>query len=129
MLSTLATLAPQSDGATAAFSLTFMVIVLAICVVSIAGVWMTMQKAGQPGWASLVPIYNMVVLLRIATKPWWWLFLCIIPLVNLVIVFMVGFAVARNFGKGVGFGLGLVFLGPIFYCILGFGDARWEPVA
>jgi hypothetical protein len=99
---------------------------LAIIVAIIAGFWKVFEKAGKPGWAAIIPIYNGIVLLEIAGKPLWWIILCFIPCVNLVIVILVGLAVARNFGKSDGFGIGLALLGFIFYPILGFGDARYQ---
>jgi hypothetical protein len=99
---------------------------LILAIVTIAGMWKTHTKAGEPGWSCLVPIYNIVVLLRMAGKPWWWLLLLLIPLINFFILLSVYIGLARNFGKGVGFGLGLVFLSFIFYIILGFGDAQYQ---
>ena len=86
-------------------------------------------KAGEPGWAALIPIYNTILILKMAGKPWWWLFLTFIPIVGIIIAIMVAINVAANFGKGVGFGIGLVLLSPIFVAILGFGDAQYRPVA
>lgn len=83
-------------------------------------------KANQPGWAILIPIYNFYILLKIAGRPGWWLLLFLIPLVNLVICFMVALDIAKSFGKGTGFGLGLFFLSFIFYPILGFGSAAYQ---
>lgn len=100
---------------------------LAVAIVVIAGMWKVFTKAGKPGWASIVPIYNAIVLLEIAGKPLWWIVLLLIPGVNIVILFIVSIDVARNFGKGTGFGIGLALLGFIFYPILGFGDARYMP--
>ena len=99
---------------------------LAIVVLIIAGIWKVFSKAGQPGWAAIIPIYNAYILLKIAGKPGWWLLLLFIPLVNLVIGILVAIEVAKAFGKGTGFGLGLVFLGFIFYPILGFGSATYQ---
>jgi hypothetical protein len=102
---------------------------LAIIVAVIAGVWKTFTKAGQPGWAAIIPIYNVYILLKIANRPWWWLLLMLIPLVNLVIAIIVALDIAKAFGKGVGFGIGLALLGFIFYAILGFGSATYtQPV-
>ena len=100
---------------------------LAIAIVVIAGMWKVFTKAGKPGWASIIPIYNAIVLLEIAGKPLWWIVLLLIPVVNIVILFIVSIDVAKNFGKGTGFGVGLALLGFIFYPILGFGDARYMP--
>ncbi len=105
---------------------TFWIIVIGIALVVIAGVWKTFEKAGKPGWAAIVPIYNFFVMLDIAGKPWWWFLLMFIPVVNLIIAIMICIAIAERFGKGVGFGLGLAFLGVIFYPILGFGDATYD---
>jgi hypothetical protein len=105
-----------------------LVIELALVIVAIAGIWATFVKAGEYGWAALIPIYNLIVFLRIAGKPWWWVFLFLIPLVNIVIGIIVHIDVAKNFGKGVGFALGLIFLGFIFYPILGFGSAQYRRV-
>lgn len=99
---------------------------LAFVVLVVAGLWKVFTKAAQPGWAAIVPLYNLIVLLQIAGKPLWWIVLLFIPLVNLVAAILVSIAVAEKFGKGAGFGLGLAFLGFIFYPILGFGDARYQ---
>lgn len=105
---------------------TFWIVWLGLMLVVFAGIWKTFEKAGKPGWAAIVPIYNVWVMLQIAGKPGWWLLLLFIPLVNLVIAIMVSIAIAERFGKGTGFGLGLAFLGFIFYPILGFGDATYD---
>lgn len=100
---------------------------LAVLVVVVAGLWKTFDKANQPGWGCLIPIYNVVLLLKIAGKPLWWLILMLIPLISLIPAVMIPIAVAKNFRKGVGFGLGLLFLPFIFYPILGFGSAEYDP--
>lgn len=99
---------------------------LAILVFIIAGVWKTFVKAGQPGWAAIIPIYNFYILLKIVGRPAWWLILFLIPFVNLVIAIIVAIDLAKAFGKGTGFGVGLALLGFIFYPILGFGDATYQ---
>jgi len=98
---------------------------LAVAVALIASLWKVYAKAGQPGWAAIVPIYNCVILLKIVGKPIWWLILLLIPFVNFVILIIVYIALAKSFGKGAGFGIGLVLLGFIFFPILGFGDAKY----
>jgi len=107
----------------------FMVIYLAIVVVVIAGLWKVFTKAGQPGWGCLIPIYNTYLMCKIAGRPGWWVLLFFIPLVNFIIAIIVMVDIAKNFGKGIGFALGLIFLGFIFFPILGFGDAQYMPVA
>ena len=105
---------------------TFWIVFLGVVLVVIAGLWQTFEKAGKPGWASIIPIYNAIVMLDIAGKPVWWILLFFIPLVNIIVAIIVSIAIAERFGKGAGFGLGLAFLGFIFYPILGFGDATYR---
>ena len=99
---------------------------LAVIVAVIAGFWQVFVKAGKPGWACLIPIYNIIVLLEIAGKPLWWLILLLIPLVGLVMSFIINIALAEKFGKGAGFGVGLTLLPFIFFPILGFGNAGYR---
>lgn len=103
----------------------FWILWCAVIVLMIASMWKVFVKAGKPGWASIIPIYNVIVLLDIAGKPLWWIILFIIPLVNLIAIIVVYVALARAFGKGVGFALGLIFLGIIFFPILAFGSATY----
>jgi len=98
---------------------------LVIVIFLIVSVWKVFEKAGQPGWASIIPIYNVIVLLKIVGKPWWWLLLMLIPIVNYIFVIWMTNLISKSFGKGVGFTLGLLFLGIIFWPILGFGDAKY----
>lgn len=102
--------------------LIFFIIVIFI----IASFWRVFTKANQPGWACIIPIYNFYIMLKIANKPAWWLILMIIPFVNFVIAILVSIGIAKAFGKGEGFGLGLAFLGFIFFPILAFGDAEYK---
>ena len=104
----------------------FWIIYAAVIILIVAAVWKVFTKAGKPGWASIIPIYNLIVLLEIAGKPIWWIILLLIPLVNFVIAILVYISLAEKFGKGVGFALGLVFLPFIFFPILAFGDATYR---
>jgi Family of unknown function (DUF5684) len=103
-----------------------LLLMLAIGIAIIAGVWKVFVKAGQPGWACLIPIYNIVVMLQIVGRPLWWLVLLIVPLVGFVVAIIISIDMAKSFGKGAGFGVGLALLGVIFYPMLGFGDARYK---
>ena len=76
----------------------------------------------------MVPIYNLVVMLRIAGKPTWWVIGCLIPLINLVVAILMMVGISKAFGKGGGFAVGLILLGPIFWMILGFGDSEFVGV-
>lgn len=120
----------ESDGGGGALGailgLGFMLVWLVVMVVVIAGMWKVFTKAGQPGWAAIVPIYNIIVLLQIAGKPVWWVILMLIPFVNFIVAILVCIAVAEKFGKSTAYGLGLAFLGIIFFPMLGFGDARYQ---
>lgn len=99
---------------------------LAIVLFTLVSMWKVFTKAGQPGWACIVPIYNIIVMLQIAGKPVWWLILLFIPIVNLVIMIMVLIGIATNFGKGAGYAIGLLLLPFIFYPMLAFGDAEYQ---
>ena len=101
-------------------------IYVAIVVLVIAGFWQVFTKAGEAGWKSIIPIWNIIVLLRIVGRPLWWIILLLIPLVNIVISLIVCLDLAKRFGKGNGFGVGLWLLGFIFVPILGFGDATYQ---
>src|SRR3989442_14537219 len=102
------------------------VVMLVMMVLAIAGCWKVFVKAGQPGWAVLVPIYNLYILLQIAGRPGWWILLCMIPLVNIVIAALVAIDIAKAFGQSAAFGLVLLFLlSGIGYLVLGFGDYRY----
>jgi len=103
----------------------FIVIYLAIVALMIVSIWKVFAKAGKPGWAAIIPIYNVIVLLEIVGKPWWWLLLMLIPIVNIVILIVVYHRLSVVFGHGVGFTLGLIFLGIIFLPILAFGDSKY----
>lgn len=97
-----------------------------IMVLSIAEMWCIFVKAGWPGWTCLVPIYNAYVMIKIAGKPGWWLLLMLVPIVNAVVVLILPFSLAARFGKGGGFGFGLLVLPILFYPILAFGSAEYQ---
>ena len=88
--------------------------------------WKIFVKAGKPGWATIVPIYNIVVMLEIVNLPWWLIFLMIfIPFANLVIGIIIIFQLAKAFNKSVAYGFGILFLGFIFIPILAFNKDRY----
>lgn len=115
----------QNEGGGAAGAIGAL-IYLAVIVAIIVGFWKLFEKAGKPGWASIIPVYNWIVLLEIIGKPIWWIILFFIPCVNIIIFFIVvPLEVAKCFGKSVGFAIGLILLPFVFYPILGFSDARY----
>lgn len=111
----------MSSGQSTATSL----ISLAICVLTIVAMWKIFSKAGQAGWKSIIPIYNVYTLCKIADGNGWKFLLLLIPIVNIVYAIMLVFRLAKSFGKGVGFGFGLLFLSTIFTLILAFGSASY----
>ena len=117
----------QSDFSSSASSPgpVFWIVWCAVIVFYIASMWKVFTKAGQPGWASIIPIYNLVVLCQIAGKPVWWVLLMLIPVVNIVVAIMLWHGVSTNFGHGAGFTVGLVLLGFIFIPVLAWGDSRY----
>jgi len=102
----------------------------AVIILVIASNWKVFSKAGQPGWAAIIPIYNVYVMCKVAGRPGWWLLLLLIPLANFIIaiilIFILNVDVAKRFGKGVGFAIGMIFLPFIFWPILGFGRAQYQ---
>jgi Family of unknown function (DUF5684) len=103
-----------------------MIIGLLIALLWIVALWKVFTKADQPGWASIIPIYNVYIWCKIVGRPGWWVILMFIPVVNFIILIILSIDMAKSFGKGVGFGLGLAFLGIIFLPILGFGSATYQ---
>jgi hypothetical protein len=116
---------PLAAGMGIGLTICWLVVVLLIVI----SMWKIFVKAGKPGWAAIIPIYNIIVLLEIAGKPLWWFILLLIPFVNLIVAIIMLVAVARNFGKGVGFAIGMLLLPFIFYPMLAFVDAKYQPVA
>ena len=116
----------MENGGGGIVGMLMMLVWLVLMIAVIAGFWKVFVKAGKPGWACLIPIYNIVVLLQIVGRPIWWLVLLIIPIVSIVVAIIVSIDMAKSFGKGTGFGIGLALLGFIFYPMLGFGDAKYQ---
>jgi hypothetical protein len=110
----------------AGFVTTIVIISFVVSIISIAGMWKTFQKAGKPGWAAIVPIYNTIVILEIVGKPLWWIILLLIPFVNIVVGIMVIHLVSASFGKGAGMTVLLLLLPFIGWPMLGFGDAQYQ---
>jgi hypothetical protein len=119
----------RNDGAGAAiFGGTLLsVFYLVIAVIVFASYWKLFEKAGKPGWAGIVPIYNIVVMLEIIGKPIWWLVMLLIPCANIVFFFMINIELAKRFGKDTLYGVLMTLFGVIMYPILAFGDAVYTP--
>jgi hypothetical protein len=96
------------------------------CVIFLtAAMWKVFTKAGQPGWAAIIPIYNIYIMTKIAGKSGWWVLLCFVPIVNIIIIIWLYNMISKSFGHAEGFTAGLVFLGIIFWPILGFGSSKY----
>lgn len=113
-------IAQQNGGC----GLTFLIVLL-IAIFMIVTMWKVFTKAGQPGWGCLVPFYNLVLMLRIAGKPGWWLIFFFIPVINFVVQIVMTIDIAKNFGRGGWFAAGLIFFPIIFFPILAFGDSEY----
>lgn len=115
----------QVNSAAAGGSIVGGIIMLAIVLFLVASIWKMFVKAGEPGWAAIVPIYNLVVMLKISGKPVWWIILFLIPGINFIMSILTSLGTAEKFGKSAGFGIGIAFLPFIFLPILGFGSATY----
>ena len=103
-----------------------MIVGLLIALLLIVAMWKVFTKAGQPGWASIIPIYNLYIWCKIVGRPGWGILLMLIPFVNIIVGIILCIDMAKSFGKGAGFGIGLALLGVIFIPILGFGSAQYQ---
>ena len=126
-------LAQSSNGGAAAGGAVAMIcscimflIYIGVIVLIVAGMWKMFVKAGQPGWAAIVPIYNMVIWCKIVGRPEWWVLLLLIPFVGLIFAIILAVDLAKSFGKDIGYALGIIFLGFIFIPMLGFGSAQYQ---
>lgn len=99
---------------------------IVISLVTIAGLWKVFQKADKPGWAAVIPIYNLWVLIKVSGNSALMFILMFIPILNLYPIIKVPLDIAKKFGQGTGFGIGLIFLSFIFYPLLGFGSYQYE---
>ena len=103
---------------------------LVIIVFEIAAVWRIFVKAGDRGWKAIIPIWNTLIVLKIVGRPWWWIFLYLIPIVWWIVYIIVYYDLAKSFGKSTGFAVGVIVLPFIFVPILGFGSSQYvEPYA
>jgi len=109
--------------------LVFLIILFSLAVAAfyLYCAWRIFEKAGKPGWAALIPIFNTLIELEIVQRPLWWVLLMFVPGVNLLITVIILFDLARVFGKDNGFAFGILFLAPIFVPILALGDAVYTP--
>ena len=100
-------------------------ILISIILIPIASYWKIFEKADQPSWAVLIPIYNLIVLMKIIDKPWWWALLCIIPYLGIIWFIWSNNLMVKRFGKTEAFTIGIFLLAPIFLPILAFGNSKY----
>lgn len=98
---------------------------LAVAVLGIVAMWKIFEKAGEPGWAAIIPFYNLYVLFKITWGNGWKFLFLLIPFANIVFAIITVVKLAKAFGKSGGFAVGLIFLSIIFYCILAFDQSTY----
>jgi Family of unknown function (DUF5684) len=109
----------------ALFGGAFFIVWLAVVVLVFVSLWKIFEKAGKPGWAGIVPIYNLIVWLEIVGRPIWWVVLMFVPCVGIVVGIILCIDLAKSFGKDAAYGIGLALLGIVFFPMLAFGAARY----
>jgi Family of unknown function (DUF5684) len=115
----------SSAGQLAQYAQTMWWIGLIVGILSIVGLWVVFTKAGEAGWKSIIPIYNTIIILKIVGRPWWWILLMLIPIVDFFVFVIVYLDMSKSFGHGIGFALGLIFLPFIFLLVLAFGSSKY----
>jgi hypothetical protein len=115
----------SSNAATAAIFGVLFIPMLIVSVIMIIAFWKIFTKAGKPGWAAIIPIYNVIVLLEIVGKPVWWIILFLIPCVNIIFGIWTINLLSKSFGQSEGFTIGMLLLGVVFYPILAFGNYQY----
>lgn len=110
-------------GAAAVMGLLVGVVAYVVTALGLMGVF---AKAGKPGWAAFVPVYNTIVLLEVVGRPLWWFLLMLVPGVNIVVLVIVMNDLAKSFGQGTGFTVGLVLLSVVFFYVLWLGSSTYR---
>ncbi|RWY49156.1 DUF5684 domain-containing protein [Mucilaginibacter gilvus] len=115
----------QQTGVFFAFFAAMFIPIMIVSVIILIAYWKIFEKAGKPGWAAIVPIYNIIVLLEIVGKPLWWILLLIFPCTSFFIGIWLINLLSKSFGQSEGFTLGLIFLPFVFFPLLGFGNYQY----
>lgn len=108
-------------GAIAAMGLFFWILSMALSILMIVSLWKIFKKAGKPGWASIIPIYNIYIMCEIAEKEWWYVLLSCVPFANIYAMIVLYNGMAKRFGKSGGFVAGMILLPVVFFPMLAFG--------
>ena len=118
---------PATQNLLAGIGTGTLIVYLAVLVFMLVTMWKIYQKAGQPGWAAIVPIYNIIVMLKIIKMDWWHvLIMLFVPFAAIVYSILIPIKLAKVFGKSTGFGVLAIFFSIIAYPILAFGSAKYE---
>jgi hypothetical protein len=121
-------LAQEDGGGGGLIAGVFSLFFLALIVVMVVANWKLFEKAGQPGWACIIPVYNLYVMLQVAGMGAIWLLAFFIPFLNIIAMIMVYMRIARAFGQSALVGVAMIFLPFIIMPMLAFGDAQWRPI-
>jgi len=116
----------DSTSASSSISVIFGIIALAVCIFLIVCEWKLFKKAGKPGWAAIIPIYNLYVLFDIIYGKGIKFLLLLVPILNVIISVAVSIRTAQVYGKGTGLGVLNLFFPFIVLPILAFGDAEYK---
>ncbi|QNL50658.1 hypothetical protein H8S90_03390 [Olivibacter sp. SDN3] len=116
----------MSSGLLAGIGVVGMLIYLAIIVLTVAGLWKMFEKAGKPGWAAIIPIYNVIIMLEIVGKPLWWIIGLFIPCVNVVVLIWVTNLLMKSFGKDTVYTVLVILFPFIIYPMIGFGSDQYQ---
>ncbi|QQS22186.1 signal peptidase I [Candidatus Saccharibacteria bacterium] len=114
---------PAAAAAIMGFMAVYTLVVFAIAAIGIVSMWKLFEKAKKPGWAALVPVYNIVVLLEIIGRPLWWVAMMLVPIANLVFGVMMYIDLAKSFGKDAGYGVLLILFSPVMFPIFAFSKS------
>lgn len=113
-------------GLFAGAMLIYWLIALAVGILVLVATWKMFTKAGKPGWAAIIPIYNTIVMLQIAGMSPWMVLLMFIPIANIIVMILMYVKLAEKFGKGGGYAVGLIFLPYVFIPMLAWGNAEYQ---
>jgi len=116
----------SGSGAFGAMLGVLLIPMIVLWVIMVIANWKIYTKAGKPGWAAIIPIYNVIVLLEIVGKPVWWIILFLIPCVNIIFAVWTVNLLSKSFGQSEGFTVGLLLLSFIFYPLLAFGNYQYQ---
>jgi hypothetical protein len=129
LLASVHLLIPAQDGLfdflTDVYVLLWSCVTLLLSIAVIAGMWMIFEKAGEAGWKSIIPFFNIYVLQEVVGRPGWWVLLYFIPVVNLLVWFINMIDLAKSFDRGIAFAVGLMLVPIVFYPLLGFSDMQY----